>query len=323
MCRYTLGEMLESSSPSLPKVALVIPTYNRGHIVHKAIESALAQDYGNLVVIVVDDGSTDNTSEVLDGFKADPRFSVVVRPQNGGVMAAKNTGIEALPADTDYFGILDSDDTLLPDAVSVLAANFQESGGSSYSQVFGWCVDADTQEWTGTMRYRAGPISYEDVLCGRFDGEFWQLIKKSLLEQMRFDARAGGNEAMVWWPLIKLEPALLVDHIVRRYDRSGEDRVNRPAFTRDGAERKMWGYSALLDRTGRDMLATCPQRFGFMSLELAKWAALAGNRQMYSQSLSKAWRASPSARVLKVGLLSLAPSGVLRFLYSVLYNQSR
>lgn len=311
--------------PSLsdpPRVTLIIPTYNRAHLVGNAIESALAQDYPNLDVVIVDDGSTDATAAVLRSYERDPRVSVVLRETNGGVMAAKNTGLNSLPPNTQYFGVLDSDDVLHPDAVSTLMAQFRDRP-EPISQVFGWCVDAETGERTGTMTHVAGPISYEDALCGRFDGEFWQLVDRSVLGQLRFDERAGGNEAMVWWPLMKQRPAYLVDHVVRRYDRSGDDRVNRPAFTATGAEKKMWGYRVMLERVGQDMLSACPQRFAFMHLEAAKWAALAGERSIFLSSLKNAWRAYPTSRVLKVGLLSLAPGAVLRSIYARIYSNSQ
>lgn len=305
-----------------PRVTLIIPTYNRAHLVGNAIESALAQEYQNLDIIVVDDGSTDETRAVLAAYQDHPRVKVLFRPVNGGVMAAKNSGLDALGSECVYFGILDSDDVLVPTAVSTLVEAAQSSD-RLVSQVFGWCEDAETGEPTGTVFQRAGIIAYDDALCGRFDGEFWQIVRRDLLGGMRFDVRSGGNEGMVWWSLMKLAPALLVDHVVRRYDRSGEDRVNRPTFSRLGAERKMWGYRSMLERVGDDMRAVCPRRFADMSLEMAKWAALAGRWSDLVSATRTAHRAFPSARSLKVGLLALFPAPLLRSMYSVLYRRTR
>lgn len=303
-------------------MVLIVPTFNRAHLVGHAIDSALAQDYPNLRVIVVDDGSTDDTAGTLARFAAEPRVRVIVRERNGGVMAAKNTGLDALPANCDYFGILDSDDVLVPEAVGTLVSAF-ESSAVPVSQVFGWCADADTGEDTGVARHRAGPIVYEDALCGRFEGEFWQLVRRSSLGEKRFDERAGGNEAMVWWPMLKEAPGLLVDTVVRHYDRSGSDRVNRPSFTQMGAERKMWGYRAYLDRTASDTALLCPAHLAGLWLEHAKWAALAGHWNACVQSLGHAWRAAPSRRVAKVALLALAPAPWLRRAYARLHRDTR
>lgn len=301
---------------------LVIPTFNRARLVVHAIDSALAQDYPGIRVIVVDDGSTDDTPTVLARYVAEPRVEVVRRHRNGGVMAAKNTGIDALPEDCDLFGILDSDDVLVPGAVGDLVRAFSESD-DPVSQVFGWCSDTDSGEYTGVAPHRAGPITYADALCGRFEGEFWQLIHRETLGGRRFDERAGGNEAMVWWPMLKEAPALLVDAVVRRYDRSGTDRVNRPSFTKDGAERKMWGYRAYLERTADDTATVCPRRLSHLWLEHAKWAAFAGHWGACVTSLGRAWRAAPTWRVAKVGLLALAPAPLLRRAYARLHRDTR
>lgn len=92
-----------------PLVSIVIPTHNRAAAVCEAVASALAQTYPAVEVIVVDDGSTDDTLPRLERrFARDDRVHVVSRP-NGGVAAARNTGLAASRG--DYLAFLDSDDT--------------------------------------------------------------------------------------------------------------------------------------------------------------------------------------------------------------------
>lgn len=90
-------------------VSAIIPTYNRGYIVDRAIESVLNQTYENIEVIVVDDGSTDNTQEKLKEYGDRIR---VVYHRNSGPAAARNRGIEASRGEIIAF--LDSDDVWLP-----------------------------------------------------------------------------------------------------------------------------------------------------------------------------------------------------------------
>jgi hypothetical protein len=93
---------------SKPLVSVIIPTYNRGWALQEAIDSVLTQDYKDFELIVVDDGSTDNTRDILDSYG--PNL-VVLRQVNKGVSAARNRGIAA--ADGQLVAFLDSDDIWL------------------------------------------------------------------------------------------------------------------------------------------------------------------------------------------------------------------
>ena len=95
-----------------PTVSVVIPTYNRAHLVGRAIQSVLNQTYQDFEIIVVDDGSTDNTEEVVKSFN-DPRIRYIRHDQNRGGSAARNTGIKM--ARGEYIAFQDSDDEWLPE----------------------------------------------------------------------------------------------------------------------------------------------------------------------------------------------------------------
>ena len=94
-------------------VSVIIPTYNRGWVLQEAIDSVLAQDFKDFELIVVDDGSTDNTGEMLDSYDQD---LIVIRQTNRGVSAARNRGIAA--AAGRLIAFLDSDDLWLPSKLS-------------------------------------------------------------------------------------------------------------------------------------------------------------------------------------------------------------
>ncbi len=90
----------------MPKVSVIIPTYNYSHFLREAIQSVLDQTFGDFEVIVVDDGSTDDTRQVVSSF-TDPRIKYIYQ-ENRGVSAARNTGISACCG--EYIALLDSDD---------------------------------------------------------------------------------------------------------------------------------------------------------------------------------------------------------------------
>lgn len=103
------------------KVSVVIPTYNRAKYVVKAIDSVLAQTYTDYEVIIIDDGSTDNTCEVLKPYTDRIQY---IHQDNAGVSAARNTGIRA--AKGKWIAFLDSDDEWLPKKLSIQMRDVQK-----------------------------------------------------------------------------------------------------------------------------------------------------------------------------------------------------
>jgi len=123
---------IEQRSPQAAlaaRVSVVIPTYNRRHVVGDAIQSVLAQSLGEFQLIVVDDGSTDGTADDLrERHRGDPRVHVVSRP-NGGTAAARNTGIAGARA--RYTAFLDSDDRWKPDYLGSQLARLEATGADA------------------------------------------------------------------------------------------------------------------------------------------------------------------------------------------------
>jgi len=95
-----------------PLVSAVIPTYKRAYCIERAVDSALNQTHPRIEVVVVDDGSPDETSALLERRYGSDARVVRIRQENGGVAAARNTGLRA--ARGDFVGLLDSDDLWKP-----------------------------------------------------------------------------------------------------------------------------------------------------------------------------------------------------------------
>src|SRR5262245_26303833 len=93
-------------------VSVVIPSYNRAYCITKSVDSALGQTHTNVEVLIVDDGSKDNTAEVVEkAYGSEPRVRYL-RQENQGVAAARNYGLRE--ARGDFIALLDSDDLWLP-----------------------------------------------------------------------------------------------------------------------------------------------------------------------------------------------------------------
>ena len=110
--------MVNNEKKSLPLVSIIIDNYNYGRFIQDAIESALNQTYPNVEVIVVDDGSTDNSREIISRYASAGLVKAVLK-ENGGQASAMNAGFEVSSGDLVVF--LDSDDVLKPEAIEVAA----------------------------------------------------------------------------------------------------------------------------------------------------------------------------------------------------------
>jgi glycosyltransferase involved in cell wall biosynthesis len=100
------------------KISVIIPCFNHGATLKRAIDSALPQCQE---VVVIDDGSTDDTPAVLDSYAFQPKVKRITHTQNRGVCIARNTAIEQ--ADGDWFVPLDADDALANNVLPVLRVN--------------------------------------------------------------------------------------------------------------------------------------------------------------------------------------------------------
>lgn len=123
-------------------VSVIIPTYNGARTLPRAIESVLNQTHSNLELIVVDDGSDDNTAELLvKEKKKDRRIKYIRFSENNGVAVARNSAIKESCG--DYIAFLDSDDQWLPDKIKLSLEVFENNSDSNIGLVYtnGWKIE--------------------------------------------------------------------------------------------------------------------------------------------------------------------------------------
>ena len=175
------------------KVSVIIPVYNAGAFIEKCVRSALEQTLREIEIICVDDCSADRSAEILKGIR-DPRLHIIQFPENQGVSAARNAGMDAARGKFVFF--LDSDDWLDPDYLEAMVVQtertgedivvnadyveeFPESGKRAFSSRFGFVGDE--------------PGYYPaEVVQNRFPPVVWaRLFRRSFLleNQIRFPAR--------------------------------------------------------------------------------------------------------------------------------------
>jgi len=165
-----------------PKVSIVIATYNRAYCLGEAIESALAQTLPVAEILIIDDGSTDNTAEVVSSFNSDKlRY---LKKENGGLSDARNWGVRESAGDSVIW--LDDDDLLLPHAHEAYIDEL--SRDPNIDIVYGnyRLVDVDGNElcvWKCDDFYRNNAFYISRLLIGRripHGGSMWH---KSVYEK--------------------------------------------------------------------------------------------------------------------------------------------
>jgi len=151
-----------------PIISVIIPTFNRADYVEQAVQSVFAQTFADYEVIVVDDGSTDNTKEVLAGFSDFSTFTYHYQT-NSGRSEARNQGLKI--AQGDFLLFLDSDDLLFPDALRLLHAAAQTSTAGMVAGQIEFVNEHLKKLWvleTNTESFPAGEMNYPALITGRY-----------------------------------------------------------------------------------------------------------------------------------------------------------
>lgn len=147
-------------------VSVIIPTYNRAHLISRAIQSVLDQTFADFEIIVVDDGSTDSTEAQVKK-TPDARIRYIRRRENGGECAARNTGIEA--AGTRYLSFLDSDDEWAPNKLAKQMKVLQSDPEIAGVYTGFWRIVRGNREYVpkADARQKEGQI-FKSLLWGNF-----------------------------------------------------------------------------------------------------------------------------------------------------------
>ena len=161
-------------------VSVIIPAYNQGCYLDKAVQSVLGQTYPNFEIIIVDDGSTDNTASIGCSYNA-PHIHYV-RQENQGLPAARNTGLRY--AQGEFVSYLDSDDLFLPDKLKLLMEAFEVRPDLGF--VAGQAIPInETDQPLGKMYDSPVPQPLEELLLGN------PLHVGSVLVRRAWQDRAG------------------------------------------------------------------------------------------------------------------------------------
>jgi glycosyltransferase involved in cell wall biosynthesis len=228
-------------------ISIILPTYNRHDMIKNAIQSVIAQTVSDWELLVVDDGSTDATKEVVTAFaESDSRINYMYK-ENGGVSSARNSGIAS--AEGEYIAFIDSDDMWTPEKLEKQLAVFKAD--PSIGLVYTGIRFVDTR--TGKERIKkaveGGAIALQEIAYNPIGGPSRVMIKKECLSACgNFDETFLALEDWdLWIRITEKYPVGFVSEPCVTYNEHSDSLTYAAEKIVDGYE-KLWQKHQILDR---------------------------------------------------------------------------
>ncbi len=205
------------------KFSIVIPTYNRAWCIERAISSVLKQNFQDWEMIIVDDGSTDNTKKVLEKYLNKYKNIKYFYKENGGVGSARNLGIKK--AQGDYLIFLDSDDELTKNALKFIREKTSEN---KEVNLFAFKTIGFNKEATCYIRKSGKLINFHEYISGKYiKGESLIVCKKEIFKNNTYlfdeEFKGGGAVGILIWQLIIENGLMIYNRVVRIYYTNSPD----------------------------------------------------------------------------------------------------
>ncbi|GAB3038192.1 glycosyltransferase [Spirosoma pulveris] len=204
--------MASLARATLPLVSVVIPCFNQGQFLAQAVESVLQQTWLRCEIIVVDDGSTDNTRQVASQF---PQVQYVYQP-NQGLSAARNTGLQR--SQGEYLAFLDADDWLFADGIEFNVRQLQNNPQAVFVSGAHDKVDS-SGHLLAREQIPVGQDHYCQLLqCNYIGMHATVLYRRSLFDQFRFDPSLKACEDYdLYLRIARHHPVLHHTHPIAAY----------------------------------------------------------------------------------------------------------
>lgn len=226
--------------PNYPKVSILVSTYNRAPILAKSLDSVLNQTYKNFELVIIDNGSTDETPKVLEAYQHDERVRIITLPTNLGCAGGYNYGIDLLRG--EWFGLTCDDDLLTEDAIETLM-RIPETLDPEVNAVSANSINKSNGELASGGVDKDQYLDFETVVTKCW-GEFWGLTKLELLGDKRFNEELFGNESTVWFQIDAVAKRYYVNKVVQIIEDRGSTESNQNK--KIDLVRKSQTYKALL-----------------------------------------------------------------------------
>jgi glycosyltransferase involved in cell wall biosynthesis len=305
---------------SHPSFSIVITTYNRARIVRRCIDSCLAQSFGDFEIVVVDDGSSDDTAAVLAERYDDPRLHIVAHESNRGINPSRHTG--AANARGEWVVVIDSDDELLPGALGRLHELIAERPDGV--RVLRSRQVHDDGHVTPSF-VPDGPYGYEGrIRWAEAEGgnDAGRCIKREVFSDSPYiDGRRGAMETLFELNLAERETSVCVEDVLTAVHADADNSWLRAVKSADVIPRlrreapdMLWMAETVLERHGEALRRCGPGQYVIVLRIAATQAFLLRQRRNGLRYSLRALRHKPLAPAAWVTLLLglLGPSATAR-----------
>lgn len=183
---------------------MLILTYNRAHLVERSIESVLSQTYKDYELVLVDNGSTDDTSKIFEKYQNRENVRVFRIEENCGFAAGFNFCLDQIRG--EWFGTVGDDDEIRPHALETLF-NVLDTVDPTLTAINSNGLDSATGTYSGVGLSEDQYLPIEKIVryC---DGDFWGITKTELIKDKRLNTKIPGLENTFWYQ---------IDAIANRY----------------------------------------------------------------------------------------------------------
>jgi glycosyltransferase involved in cell wall biosynthesis len=208
-----------------PLFTIITPVYNRADCIIRCIESVTKQIFDSYEMIVVDDGSTDNTLQEIKSISSKSiRLKLISYPENKGVNYARNRGIEK--AQGKYIIFLDSDDILTNESLSTI-----ESHITKYPEYSHYLFRVSDRANDKKLSNEICEYHFKDWLSGKVAGDFAHVIKPSCFNNLMFVEEFRIYESLNWLRVLRQnQKQLYIPSIVIERERDRFDSVTRESM---------------------------------------------------------------------------------------------
>ncbi len=181
-------------------VSIIVPLYNSQKFIAESIKSVFAQSYKNWELIVIDDNSTDRSSEIVEGYiKKDNRIKLIKLDKNVGGAAARNTGIKA--AQGDYIAFLDSDDLWYP---KKLEKQVEFMKKNNHNLTYTWYEKVDVNgKPLGKAMMSKSSVTYEEMLKSNHIGCLTAMYSVKKLGKIYMPEIEKRHDYALWLEILK------------------------------------------------------------------------------------------------------------------------